>query len=65
MDISKIVGIAGLLFACLLGYWLFTPSQALAADPLNSVVLMIMALIFAGTGIFLIFFSYLFNNEEE
>lgn len=64
MDISKIVGIGSLIFAGLLGYWLITPSAALNANPANSIVLIIMSLVFAGMGIFLIFYSYMFNAEE-
>jgi hypothetical protein len=64
MDLSKIVGVASLVFAGLLGYWLVTPSAALNADPANSMVLIVMSLIFAGAGVFLIFYSYMFNAEE-
>lgn len=64
MDLSKIVGVGSLIFAGLLGYWLITPSSTLNANPANSIVLIIMSLLFAGAGIFLIFYSYMFNADE-
>jgi hypothetical protein len=64
MDFSKIVGIGSLIFAGLLGYWLLTPSKTLNTSPTNGLILIIMSLIFAGTGIFLIFYSFMFNADE-
>ena len=64
MDISKIVGLGSLAFAGLLGYWLITPSATIDADPANSMVLIVMSLLFGGAGIFLIFYSHMFNAEE-
>jgi len=64
MDVSKLVGIGGIMMAGLLGYWLVTRSESLNADPSNSITLMIMSLLFAGCGVFLLFFSHTFNSEE-
>jgi hypothetical protein len=64
MDISKLVGIGGIMIAGLMGYWLVTPSNALNSDPANSIILMTISLLFAGSGIFLLFFGYSFNSDE-
>ena len=61
----QILGFLGLVFSGLIMYWLTFPSPTLNADPLNSVVLVIFAIVFMGAGLFLIIFSYLFTEPEE
>jgi uncharacterized membrane protein HdeD (DUF308 family) len=65
MDGLKICGIISLCLAGLMGYWLSTPSEALKNDPGNSLILIIFAASFVAAGVFLIFFSYMFNQEED
>lgn len=64
MDASKIVGTMSVLVSCLFGYWLLTPSKTLDTNPAFSIILTIMAAIFAGFGIFILFYGYMFNAEE-
>jgi len=61
----QILGFLSLAFSGLIMYWLSSPTPALNADPLNSVVLIIFAIVFSGAGLFLTIFSYLFTEPEE
>jgi hypothetical protein len=65
MDGYKIAGLISLGFAALTTYWLFSPSKALSADPLNSLALIIFACVFLTTGVFLLFFGYVFSDSAE
>lgn len=65
MDGLKICGIISFGLAALMGYWIVTPSEALSKDPGNSLLLIVFAGSFAVAGAFLIFYSYMFNVEED
>jgi formate hydrogenlyase subunit 3/multisubunit Na+/H+ antiporter MnhD subunit len=65
MELHHIFGIISLMLAGLIGYWLMTPSPQLAADPLNSLALIIFALVFLASGIFMILYGYILTDSGE
>lgn len=63
--ITKLLGILSLGLAALIGYWLSSPTPALDADPLNSLVLIVFALVFLTSGFYLISYGYLLSGGDD
>jgi formate hydrogenlyase subunit 3/multisubunit Na+/H+ antiporter MnhD subunit len=65
VSVYNILGIISLGLAGLMGYWLMSPSPKLAADPLNSLALIIFLLVFLAVGIFLLLYGYMLTDDGE